>query len=145
MDTIEMLDDTLDELKRARETMEAAREVQKRIMETAQNSPDYQRAQAAREAAESAAADCEKEIKRVALDLAELCAPLPERVKVKMFAIVTPYDKVAAREWCFANFRPALALDEKTFEKAVKDGYPRRTCDNNQRSQSADCNKVIVQ
>ena len=112
----------LDELKRARETKDEAYAIKKRIIEKAQTSAEYITAQSQQDAAELAAADVEKEVKALAVQMNELAAELPERVKVKMFTVVTEYDKAKAREWCFANFRPALMLDEKTFEKAVKDG-----------------------
>jgi hypothetical protein len=44
-----------------------------------------------------------------------------DAVQVKIFTVVNPYDIELAREWCMTNFRPALKLDAKTFEKAVKD------------------------
>jgi len=43
-------------------------------------------------------------------------------VTVKEFTVVTIPDEMKAREWSFTNFRPALKLDAKVFEKAVKDG-----------------------
>jgi hypothetical protein len=43
-------------------------------------------------------------------------------VSIKIFQTTKILDEDAAREWCFANFRPALKLDAKTFEKAAKDG-----------------------
>ncbi len=45
-----------------------------------------------------------------------------EFVEIKMFSIVKPYNESNAREWCFLNFRPALMLDKKSFEKSAKDG-----------------------
>lgn len=43
-------------------------------------------------------------------------------VQVKLFTVVTINDEKQAREWCISNFRPALKLDTKMFEKAAKDG-----------------------
>lgn len=43
-------------------------------------------------------------------------------VQIKFFTIVSITDETRAREWCLMNFRPALKLDAKVFEKAVKDG-----------------------
>ncbi len=45
-----------------------------------------------------------------------------DAVQIKVFQIVSVVDEPKAREWCFQNFRPALKLDTKTFEKAAKDG-----------------------
>jgi len=122
MDTIQELETTLDLLKSARETSVEQKDVKSKIIEQAKARTEYAEADSKQAQADEAVISLENEIKKIALDLAEICAELPERVKVKMFAVVTPYDKVAVREWCFSNFRPALVLDEKTFEKAVKDG-----------------------
>jgi hypothetical protein len=121
-DAIQGLETALDLLKSAREISAEQKDAKAKIIEQAKARAEYAEADSKQAQADEAAVSLENEIKKIALDLAELCAELPERVKVKMFAIVTPYDKVAARDWCFVNFRPALALDEKTFEKAVKDG-----------------------
>ncbi len=43
-------------------------------------------------------------------------------VTIKMFSSVKIANEESATEWCFANFRPALKLDAKIFEKAAKDG-----------------------
>lgn len=43
-------------------------------------------------------------------------------VQIKFFTVVTIHDEGKAREWCLNNFRPALKLDTKVFEKAAKDG-----------------------
>jgi len=42
-------------------------------------------------------------------------------IAIKIFSAVKILDESAAREWCFANFRPALKMDTRIFEKAVKD------------------------
>jgi hypothetical protein len=43
-------------------------------------------------------------------------------IAIKEFDVVTIPNDAAAREWCFTNFRPALKLDTRAFEKAAKDG-----------------------
>lgn len=43
-------------------------------------------------------------------------------VEIKVFTVVNITDERKAREWCMQNFRPALKLDVKVFEKAAKDG-----------------------
>jgi hypothetical protein len=45
-----------------------------------------------------------------------------EKVEIKKFTVVEIPNAEAAREWSFLNFRPALKLDTKVFEKAAKDG-----------------------
>jgi len=122
MDSIEMLDTMLDNLKTLRADTDFYKAEKQKLIENVKGSANYVLADTKQNESEIFAIGLEAEIKKSALAIPDLCAELPERVKVKMFAVVTPYDKTAAREWCFANFRPALALDEKTFEKAVKDG-----------------------
>jgi hypothetical protein len=45
-----------------------------------------------------------------------------EKIEIKNFTVVEIPNAEAAREWSFTNFRPALKLDTKVFEKAAKDG-----------------------
>ena len=45
-----------------------------------------------------------------------------EGVQIKFFTVVSIPDEAKAREWCLSNFRPALKLDLKVFEKSAKDG-----------------------
>ena len=43
--------------------------------------------------------------------------------EIKMSTKVTMnFEEPVIREWCFANYRPALKLDMKLVEKAAKDG-----------------------
>ena len=43
--------------------------------------------------------------------------------EIKMSTVVTMnFEEPVIREWCFANYRPALKLDMKLVEKAAKDG-----------------------
>jgi hypothetical protein len=119
MDELEKL---LDKLKEAREQAADARKAKQAVIEAAQSTQEYKEADAATNEADEIITRLETEIKRQALDYHELCAALPERVAVKMFTVVSIPDESAAREWAFSNFRPALKLDAKTFEKAAKDG-----------------------
>jgi uncharacterized protein YPO0396 len=119
MDEIEQL---LDQLKEAREESAAARKSKQAIIEAAQETTEYQRADEATNAADELITRLEAKIKQQALDLHELCAALPERVAVKMFTVVNVPDELKAKDWCIAHFTPALKLDGKVFEKAAKDG-----------------------
>lgn len=112
----------LDSLKAAREQSAAASEAKRRMVEEVKALPKYQEADAAQQTADDLVSKLEATIRRMALDLHALAAELPERVKVKMFTVVNEYDANAAREWCMSNFRPALKLDTKTFDDAVKKG-----------------------
>lgn len=119
MNEIEQL---LDNLKVAREESAAARKTRQAIIEAAQQTTEYQSADATTNEMDAAITRLETQIKAQALAMYDTGAELPEPVKVKWFTTVAPYDETKAREWCFTNFRPALMLDSKTFEKAVKDG-----------------------
>ncbi len=119
MDEIEQL---LDQLKEAREESAVARKAKQAIIEAAQETTEYQRADEATNAADDLITRLEAKIKQQALDLHELCAQLPERVAVKMFTVVNVPDELKAKDWCIAHFTPALKLDGKVFEKAAKDG-----------------------
>jgi len=119
MDEIEQL---LDQLKEAREESAAARKAKQAIIEAAQETIEYQRADEATNAADELITRLEAKIKQQALGLHELCAELPERVAVKMFTVVNVPDELKAKNWCIAHFTPALKLDGKVFEKAAKDG-----------------------
>lgn len=122
MDTIQEIDKLLDQLKEAREKSAEARKARQSIIEAAQKTIDYQVADEATNAADDLITQLEANIKQQALSLHELCAELPERVAVKMFTVIDPYDEQKAKEWSLSHFTPAIKLDTKVFEKAVKDG-----------------------
>jgi hypothetical protein len=67
-------------------------------------------------------ADLESGLRKQALALWKEDYELPPQLAVKQFTVVEIPDPSQAREWCFNNFRPALKLDTKVFEKAAKDG-----------------------
>ena len=117
-------DQTIQELKQAREEAEALKASAKAMLEIVEKSPAYiEAADQARKAADYVL-DLESHIRHEALatyvDTQEK-HPRPE-IEIKVFKVVDILNDVAAREWCFLNFRPALKLDTKTFEKAAKDG-----------------------
>lgn len=116
------IDQLLDQLKEAREESAAARKAKQAIIEAAQETTEYQRADEATNVADDLITRLEAKIKQQALGLHELCAQLPERVAVKMFTVVDVPDELKAKDWCIAHFTPALKLDGKVFEKAAKDG-----------------------
>lgn len=122
MDEIEQMNLLLDQLREARNESALAREAKRKIVEAAQQTTEYQSADATTNEMDAAITRLETQIKAQALAMHDTGAELPEPVKVKWFTTVAPYDETKAREWCFTNFRPALMLDSKTFEKAVKDG-----------------------
>lgn len=59
---------------------------------------------------------------KLALEMEKDGQSLPTSVKVKNFTEAHIEDEKKAREWCLENFTPALTLDKKVFEKAIKDG-----------------------
>ncbi len=119
-----MFDELFEQLKEAREESAAAREAKRQIIEAAQTSTEYRRADETTTAADAEIGRLEEQIRAAALS--EYSASGNKKphanVTVKMFTTVAIPDEAAAREWCFINFRPALKFDAKTFEKAVKDG-----------------------
>jgi len=117
-------DQTIQELKKAREEAEALKETAKGILEVVEKSPAYMEASdKARKAADYVLA-LESQIRHDALASFQLYGNklVHNKVEIKIFLVVEPYDETVAREWCFTNFRPALKLDTSTFEKAAKDG-----------------------
>lgn len=118
----DMLETMLDNLRTFRADAEFYKTEKSKIIDAIKESQNYVLADTKQNEAVTFAAGLEAEIKKIAVELDRDGVELPERVKVKMFTVISEYDKTAAREWCFMNFRPALMLDEKTFEKAVKDG-----------------------
>lgn len=110
------------DLQLLREKSAACRAAKKIIIDEAQATTAYIEADAAQQEADEAITTLDAKIRSMALDLHALCAELPEGVKVKKFKVVEIADENKAREWCFTNFRPALKLDTKAFEKASKDG-----------------------
>lgn len=116
------LETLLDQLKEQRDQAAYMRDAKNKIIKDAQETEAYKQADEFKQKADEEVTRLESQIKQMALDLHGMAAELPERVTVKMFTVVPEYDKNAARDWCFTNFRPALQLDTKTFEKSVKDG-----------------------
>ena len=117
-------DQTINELKQAREEADELKKKSQALLNLALLNPEYVDAlNAARKSAEYVQ-ELEGHIHHEALSSFRLDGNKSphDKVAVKMFKVVEPYDDVAAREWCFLNFRPALRLDDKTFEKAAKDG-----------------------
>lgn len=118
----EELTTLLDQLKDERAQAAYMRDQKRLMIEEVQNSKPYMFADSCQQKHDENITRLEAKIRQMALDLHGVGAELPERVDVKKFTVVNEYDKTAAREWCFINFRPALILDSKTFDKAVKDG-----------------------
>ena len=116
------LETMLAQLKDARNRKELAEATGKELLARFQETEAWQNSQASRAFASTEVDTLESEIRQVALSLYEENAELPKAVTVKWFRAVKIASEEKAREWCFTNFRPALKLDNKTFEKAVKDG-----------------------
>jgi len=118
------MDDLLNNLKKAREELGKIKEAQKQRLDAFQQSQEWTVLQLARLGYETDIVNFEAEIKDAALaDYATTQDKHPRsEIEIKLFKVVDILNDVAAREWCFLNFRPALKLDTKTFEKAAKDG-----------------------
>jgi hypothetical protein len=118
------IDQLLEQLAAARYLVEEARAAMKEMVENVQQSDAYLASESARKLGEDEIARITSEICDLALNsFADTGEKHPhEKVEVKVFKVVSPYDEKKAREWCLTDFRPALKLDKTTFEKAVKDG-----------------------
>jgi len=114
------LETLLAQLAEARKASAETREAQRRMLEVVKNMPEYQRADETINETNTLITQLESEIRSLTLMLYDEGETLPEQVAVKWFTVVTQYDSQAARDWCFNNFRPALKLDNKMFEDAVK-------------------------
>jgi hypothetical protein len=118
----EELERNLNLLAKARESAEALKLAKREMIENVQQSDDFMKLDILSREGDALITELESSIRAAALALhAEFCE-LPSRVTVKNFTVVTISDEAKAREWCLTNFRPALKLDAKTFEKAAKDG-----------------------
>lgn len=120
------LDKKIEELKALRESLEAGKTVAAEMHEALINSRayiDYEDMKAQNKSTDAAITQLENEIRTEAVAVYKAGVRQPhEKVKIENHTIVKPYNEANAREWCFTNFRPALTLDTKTFEKAAKDG-----------------------
>lgn len=115
------IDQLLDQLKQQRDQAATMRENKRKIIDQVQKSEAYTYADECQQRAEEQMLILEADIRSMTLAAHSNGEELPERVSVKKFQTVS-YDVAAAREWCFTNFRPALKMDDKAFEKAAKDG-----------------------
>lgn len=95
-----------------------------KLVEAFEATPEYKNAIATLSAAKAEEARLDEEVRAAALaEYQETQTKNPhEKVSIAIFSTVKPYNEAAAREWCFMNFRPALTLDKKAFEKAVTAG-----------------------
>ncbi len=123
MDT---LNKKIEELKALRENLEAGKSVAAKMYENLKNDPaffHYEDMKERNKKMDAAITQLENEIRTEAVAVYKAGVKQPhEKVKIENHTIVKPYNEANAREWCFTNFRPALALDTRTFEKAAKDG-----------------------
>jgi len=116
----------IEELKALRVNLEAGKSVAAKMYENLKNDPaffHYESVKEGNKKMDAAITQLENDIRAEAVAIYKAGTKQPhEKVKIENHTIVKPYNEANAREWCFTNFRPALALDTKTFEKAAKDG-----------------------
>lgn len=119
-----MNDNKLQALAAAREAVELAKAEKYKMILAFEESPAYKAVLETLAAAESEATRLDEEIRAEAIaEFKATGTKQPhEKVSIALYSIVKPYNEAAAREWCFSNFRPALKLDTKAFEKAVTSG-----------------------
>lgn len=119
----EVVKANLAELARARAREEEAKLKQDEMIEALKNSAEWLSLQGKRDNAREHKESLEAEIKAEALaTFTATGTKKQEGVTIKEFTVVKISDESQAREWCMTNFRPALKLDTKTFEKAAQDG-----------------------
>lgn len=119
-----MNDEKLQALAAAREAVELAKNEKYKMVLALEESPAYKAILEQIAAAESEASRLDEEIRTEAIaEFKATGTKQPhEKVSIALYSIVKPYNEATAREWCFSNFRPALTLDKKSFEKAVTSG-----------------------
>lgn len=120
------LQSKIEELKALRESLEAGKATASEMYEALKSTPtfiEYEQIKEHNKSADTRITQLENEIRADAVKVFLAGTKQPhEKVKIEMHTIVKPYNEANAREWCFTNFRPALVLDTRSFEKAAKDG-----------------------
>ena len=112
-------------LARARYQEELATQSRKTFEARFRESPDFQlllQIEAQTKAITALAENIVREAAQAQYDTDMIKKPDVGGYEIKTSSVVAIQDEQAAREWCFTNFRPALKLDVKSFEKAAKDG-----------------------
>ena len=119
-----MLDKLLEDLKVSRQRAERARAEKTELVQKFQQTPEYTSLDLELKFADEAKDRLENELRQFALNqyLDDNNKHPHPKIEIKIFKFVDILNEGAAREWCFLNFRPALKLDTKAFEKAAKDG-----------------------
>jgi len=108
----------------ARKTLEAAQEQMQMLLAEFQATQEYQNAAQVKTQEAERVAALEEQIRNEGVAIFKESGskhPHPA-VEIKLFKTVTVKDEGGLREWCFANFRPALKLDSASINKAAKDG-----------------------
>lgn len=101
----------------ARNEVNKTKEELRALLTEFQNSPEYKRLSSFLEVASVSEQMYDDLIREEALRTNKA---LPKEIVIKNFKDVAIFDKNRAEEWCVANFRPALTLDEKVFKSIVK-------------------------
>ena len=118
------LDTLVKQLQLARNRQEVAKAERDALIEQLQTTQEWKEKYAAHEEVKIFVENLEADIKELAKNeyMANGNKKPHDAVQIKLFSVVDILNETAAREWCFLNFRPALSLDVKKFEKAAKDG-----------------------
>jgi hypothetical protein len=117
------MDEQIKKLAKLRSDLAAAKVEKVAFLENMQKDGEYIRIMGNVKDLEQLVMDLETTIKDQAVETFTQTgnkAPT-DGVKIKMYTTVRINDEGRAREWCLHNFTPALKLDVKTIEKAVKD------------------------
>lgn len=122
-------DTLLQDLAAKRNLVKSCRDERNAILEAAKQTPAYQLADTSLKESEASMTALEESIRKLAISDFYIDGnkhPHP-KIEIKVFDVVElTRDKIGAlKEWCFANFRPALKLDEtKCVEAAKKNDIP---------------------
>jgi hypothetical protein len=116
--------ETIHELAQLRKELAEIKGIMNVTLEEFQARPFWQQLQTSRAGVEEAIRIAEDKVRADALEAYQADPKNKKQpgVQIKLFKVANITDEAKARQWCITNFTPALKLDTKTFEKAVKDG-----------------------
>ena len=120
------LDNFVRQLAEARKSYDEVKAQADDMMANFKETAAYKETVLLKEQASSEVASLEESIRTIAMTQYQVDENKHphENIEIKVFPVAKLIkEKIGGlKEWCFLNFRPALKLDTKVFEKATKDG-----------------------
>lgn len=116
----EELDQLLDQLRDARTHAAGLRAEKKAMIDAVQATSEFRALDGASTEADQTIEALEQEIRDAGVTFKVEGKDIPDRIEVKTDTKIEIPDELAAKTWCLENFTPALKLDTKTFNDAVK-------------------------